>query len=56
MTAKPRKPTRRVPTVRPMYSPITRCWYLVRGPHATPIGGAFGSREEALRHLERDRV
>lgn len=28
-------------------------WYIVRGPHHTPIGGRFRSRAEARAHLER---
>jgi hypothetical protein len=28
-------------------------WYIVRGPHQTPISGRFDSREQALSHLHR---
>jgi len=26
-------------------------WYIVRGPHQTPIGGRFNSKEEAKQYL-----
>jgi hypothetical protein len=28
-------------------------WFVVRGPHQTPIGGRFPSRAAALAYLER---
>lgn len=27
-------------------------WYIVRGPHQTPISGRFDSRAAALNHLK----
>jgi len=29
-------------------------WFIVRGPHQTPISGRFDSRAAALAHLKRD--
>jgi hypothetical protein len=30
-------------------------WFIVRGPHQTPIGGRFNSKAEALAHLNRNK-
>jgi hypothetical protein len=30
-------------------------WFIVRGPHQTPIGGRFDSKAEALAHLNRNK-
>jgi hypothetical protein len=39
--------------VRILYSPLLGGWYIVRGPHQTPISGRFDSRAAALAHLGR---
>lgn len=39
--------------IRVIYNRILGGWYIVRGPHQTPISGRFSSREEALAHLKR---
>lgn len=39
--------------VRIVYNKLLGGWYIVRGPHQTPISGRFNSREEAKAHLDR---
>ncbi len=39
--------------VRIIHSKILGGWFIVRGPHMTPIGGRFDSRADALAHLKR---
>jgi hypothetical protein len=34
-----------------VYNSLLQGWYIVRGPHQSPISGRFVSREQALRHL-----
>lgn len=36
-----------------VHNKILGDWYIVRGPHQTPISGRFATREEALAHLRR---
>ena len=36
-----------------IYNRLLDGWYIVRGPHQTPISGRFDSREAALAHLRR---
>ena len=36
-----------------IYNGLLGGWYIVRGPHQTPIGGRFDSIEQALAHLRR---
>ena len=36
-----------------IYSKILGGWFIVRGPHHTPIGGRFESRAAALAYLKR---
>jgi len=36
-----------------IYSKILGGWFIVRGPHMTPIGGRFESRAAALAYLKR---
>jgi len=40
-------------TVRIVFNRLLGGWFIVRGPHQTPIGGRFDSREAALAHLRR---
>jgi hypothetical protein len=37
--------------LRIVFSPILGGWFIVCGPHHTPIGGRFESRAAALAHL-----
>lgn len=37
--------------VRIVYNRLLGGWYIVRGPHQTPLGGRFNSKEEAQAHL-----
>jgi len=37
--------------IRVVYNKLLQGWYIVRGPHQTPIGGRFDSRQAALAHL-----
>jgi hypothetical protein len=39
--------------IRVIHSKILGGWFIVRGPHMTPIGGRFDSRADALAHLRR---
>jgi hypothetical protein len=39
--------------VKIVYNKILRGWYIVRGPHQTPISGKFNSKEEAKAFLNR---
>lgn len=41
--------------VRIVYNKLLGGWYIVRGPHQTPLGGRFNSKEEAQAHLMRHR-
>lgn len=45
--------TRHIPGVRIVFNRLLGGWFIVRGPHQTPIGGRFPSREAALAHLSR---
>lgn len=38
---------------RVIFNKLLGGWYIVRGPHQTPIGGRFDTRAEALAHLNR---
>lgn len=37
---------------RIVYNRLLRGWYIVRGPHQTPLGGRFESRAAAMEHLQ----
>lgn len=39
--------------IRVIFNRILGGWFIVRGPHQTPIGGRFNTRAEALAHLRR---
>ena len=41
--------------IRIIYSRILGGWFIVRGPHQTPISGRFNTRADALAHLNRTR-
>jgi hypothetical protein len=38
--------------VRIVHNKLLGGWYIVRGPHQTPLGGRFPSKEAALQHLQ----
>jgi hypothetical protein len=40
---------------RVIFNKLLGGWFIVRGPHQTPIGGRFESRSAALAHLNRAR-
>lgn len=40
---------------RIIFNRILGGWFIVRGPHQTPISGRFESRAQALAHLNRNR-
>ena len=46
-------PNTRRTGVRVVYNRLLGGWYVVRGPHQTPIGGRFDSKAEALASLGR---
>lgn len=37
--------------IRIVHSKILGGWFIVKGPHQTPIGGRFDSKSAALQHL-----
>lgn len=37
--------------VRIVYNKLLRCWFVVRGPHDTPITGSFPTRAAAAAYL-----
>ncbi len=37
--------------IRIVFNRILSAWFIVRGPHQTPIGGRFDSRAAALAYL-----
>lgn len=39
--------------VRIIYNKVLGGWYVVKGPHDTPISGRFGSKEEAQASLSK---
>jgi hypothetical protein len=39
--------------VRIVFNKLLGGWYIVRGPHQTPLGGRFNSKAEAQAHLSR---
>ena len=39
--------------IRIVYNKLLRGWYIVRGPHQTPIGGRFETKAEAQAYLAR---
>lgn len=38
-----------------IHSKILAGWFIVRGPHHTPLGGRFNSKDAALAYLNRKR-
>lgn len=38
-----------------VYNQLLKGWYVVRGPHQTPIGGRFDSKAEAQAWLNQRR-
>jgi len=38
--------------IKIVYNKLLGGWYIVRGPHQTPLGGRFDSKEEARAHLQ----
>jgi len=41
--------------VRIVYNRLLGGWFIVRGPHQTPLGGRFGSKAAAQTHLQRNK-
>lgn len=39
--------------VKIIYHRILNAWYVVRGPHNTPITGGFDTKQEAEKYLKR---
>jgi hypothetical protein len=40
--------------IRIVHNRLLGGWFIVRGPHQTPIAGRFDTRDAALAHLGRD--
>lgn len=40
-------------TVRIVYNKLLGGWYVVRGPHQTPLSGRFATKAEAEAYLAR---
>ena len=38
--------------VRIVHNKLLGGWFIVRGPHQTPLGGRFDSYDQALKHLQ----
>jgi len=38
--------------IRIIFNPVLNGWFIVRGPHHTPIGGRFESRAAARAYLD----
>ena len=38
--------------IRIVYNRLLGGWFIVRGPHQTPLGGRFATKAEAQAHLE----
>lgn len=36
-----------------IFNKLLNGWYIVRGPHQTPISGRFETKQDALVHLRR---
>jgi hypothetical protein len=41
--------------VRIVHNKVLGGWFIVRGPHQTPLGGRFESKAAAQAHLDRTR-
>ena len=41
--------------IRIVHNKLLGGWFIVRGPHQTPIGGRFESKAAALSHLAKRR-
>ncbi len=41
--------------VRVVFNNILGGWFVVRGPHHTPLSGRFATRAEALAYLARNK-
>lgn len=39
--------------IRIVYNRLLGGWYVVRGPHQTPLGGRFDTKAEAVASLRR---
>lgn len=39
--------------IRIIYNRILGGWFIVRGPHQTPLGGRYDSKEQAQAYLDR---
>ncbi len=51
----PRHRTADVASPRIVYNKLLGGWFVVVGPHQTPINGRFNSKEEAKAWLKRER-
>ena len=43
-------------TIQIVHNKLLGGWFIVRGPHQTPIGGRFNSKEEAQQHRDNVRA
>ena len=41
--------------VRIVYNRLLGGWFIVRGPHQTPLGGRFDTKQQAQQHLNQKR-
>jgi hypothetical protein len=39
--------------IRIVYNKLLRAWFVVRGPHDTPLGGAFATKADAQAYLRK---
>lgn len=43
-------------TIQIVHNKLLGGWFIVRGPHQTPIGGRFNTKEEAQQHRDNVRA
>jgi len=43
-------------TIKIVHNKLLGGWFIVRGPHQTPIGGRFDTKEQAQQHRDNVRA
>jgi hypothetical protein len=46
----------KIKTIQIVHNKLLGGWFIVRGPHQSPIGGRFASKEEAQQHRDNVRA
>jgi hypothetical protein len=47
---------RKTKTIQIVHNKLLGGWFIVRGPHQTPIGGRFDTKEQAQQHRDNVRA